>query len=71
MMMVILGVELNVLYDFVNEVPLQENYEGVFEFCDMSFALDFENKQLAGYANVASFMREILEKEGMSNFYQE
>lgn len=65
------AIELNVLYDFVDQKEILENEEGTFSWFDLSFALDFENKQLAGYANVATFIREILVSENIIKFYND
>lgn len=61
---------LSVLYDFVEEEKVLENYEGIYEWKDISFALDFNNKQLAGLANISQFIKEIFNEEGIKNFYE-
>ena len=58
-----------VLYDFVDEVDVKENYEGSFEWENIDFALDFNNKQIAGLSNLAQFIKEILDIEGVAKFY--
>jgi len=58
-----------VLYDFVDEVDVKENYEGSFEWKNIDFALDFNNKQIAGLSNLAQFIKEILDIEGVAKFY--
>ena len=47
----------------------EENYEGSFEWKNIDFALDFNNKQIAGLSNLAQFIKEILDIEGIVKFY--
>ena len=61
--------EMSVLYDTANEVDVKENYEGTFEWKPIEFALDFYNKQIAGLSNLAQFIKEILDIEGIKKFY--
>lgn len=61
--------EMAVLYDTVNEVEVPENYEGIYEWKNTEFALDFNNKQIAGLANLSQFIKEILDIEGIIKFY--
>ena len=64
------GTNLSVLYDFVNEVSVKSNYEGIYEWKDIAFALDFNNKELAGLANISQFVKEIFDIEGIKKFYE-
>ena len=64
------GTNLSVLYDFVDEVSVKSNYEGIYEWKDISFALDFNNKELAGLANISQFVKEIFDIEGIKKFYE-
>lgn len=64
------GVNLSVLYDFVDKVDIEPNYEGVYEWKDVSFALDFNNKELAGFANISQFIKEIFDIEDIKKFYK-
>lgn len=64
------GTNLSVLYDFVDEVELESNEEGTYEWKDISFALDFNNKELAGLANISQFVKEIFDIEGIEKFYE-
>lgn len=64
------GTNLSVLYDFVDEVQVKENYEGIYEWKDVNFALDFNNKELAGLANISQFIKEIFDIEGIKKFYE-
>ncbi|MBO5142415.1 MAG: NUDIX domain-containing protein [Clostridia bacterium] len=61
--------EMHVLYDFVAEKEVEETYEGTFEWKDVSFARDFNNKEIAGLANLAQFIKEIYDIEGIEKFY--
>ena len=63
------GTNLSVLYDFVDEVYVESNYEGTYEWKDIDFALDFNNKKLAGFANISQFVKEIFDIEGIKKFY--
>lgn len=64
------GTNLSVLYDFIDEVPVKSNYEGIYEWKDINFALDFNNKELAGLANISQFIKEIFDVEGIKKFYE-
>lgn len=61
--------EMSVLYDTLKEVDVKENYEGTFEWKPIEFALDFYNKEIAGLSNLAQFIKEILDIEGIKKFY--
>lgn len=63
------GTNLSVLYDFIDEVQVKSNYEGIYEWKDIEFALDFNNKKLAGFANISQFIKEIFDIEGIKKFY--
>lgn len=65
------GVDLSVIYDFVDEVSVESNYEGMYEWKDISFAMDFNNKQIAGFANVSQMIKEILDAENIIKFYKD
>ena len=64
------GTNLSVLYDFIDEVQVKSNYEGIYEWKDINFALDFNNKELAGLANITQFIKEIFDIEGIKKFYE-
>lgn len=64
------GTNLSVLYDFIDEVQVKSNYEGVYEWKDINFALDFNNKELPGLANISQFIKEIFDIEGIKKFYE-
>ncbi len=61
---------LHVLYDFVDQTKIPENYEGVYEWKDILFGLDSSNKEIAGLANLSQFLKEILDQENIKKFYQ-
>lgn len=63
------GTNLSVLYDFIDEVSIKPNYEGIYEWKDIQFALDFNNRELAGFANISQFIKEILDLENIQKFY--
>lgn len=60
---------LNVLYDFVDEIKIEENHEGTYEWKAVEFAMDFNNKEMAGLANVSQFVKEIYHIENIIKFY--
>ena len=60
---------LNLPYDKSIVDDIEENYEGSFEWKNIDFALDFNNKQIAGLSNLAQFIKEILDIEGIVKFY--
>ncbi len=64
------GTNLSVLYGFVDEVPIEANNEGIYEWKDILFASDFNNKELAGLANISQFIKEIFDIEGIKKFYE-
>lgn len=64
------GTNLSVLYDFIEEVPVNANEEGAYEWKDIAFALDFNNRELAGFANISQFVKEIFDIEGIKKFYE-
>lgn len=64
------GTNLSVLYDCVDEIEIVSNYEGSYEWKDINFALDFNNKELAGLANISQIVKEILDLEGIQRFYE-
>ncbi len=64
------NIELNVLYDIIKESNFEENEEGIFEWLNVDFVLDTNNKLIAGYGNVGLFAREILESENKYDFYK-
>ena len=51
---------MNVLYDFVDEVEVETNEEGIYEWKNVEFAWDFNNKELSGFANISQFIKKIL-----------
>ena len=61
--------EIHVLYDIVEEKEVEETYEGTFEWKNIEFAQDFNNKEIAGLSNLAQFIKEILDIEGIKKFY--
>lgn len=64
------GTYLSILYDFIDEVPVKSNYEGIYEWKNIDFALDFNNKELAGFANISQFIKEIFDIENIQKFYK-
>ena len=64
------GTNLSVLYDFVDETNIEDNHEGSYEWKDIEFASDFNNKELAGFANISQFVKEIFDIEGIKKFYE-
>ncbi len=63
------GTKLNVIYDCVKEENIKDNYEGHYEWKDISFVMNINNKQIAGLSNLNQFVKEILDIENIDNFY--
>ena len=63
------GTILNVVYDFIDEIEIQDNEEGHYEWRNIEFALDFNNQEIAGFSNLAQFIKEIYDLEGIKKFY--
>lgn len=64
------GSTLNVVYDFVEEVPVADNAEGHYEWKDIEFALDPFSQEIAGLSNLSQFIKEIYDLEGIRKFYE-
>lgn len=60
---------LNVIYDFVNEVNVDENEEGYYEWKDIDFVMNSQDKTIAGFSNLNQFVKEILDFENIKKFY--
>lgn len=60
---------MSILYDFIDEIQVEENIEGYYEWKPIEFALDSNNNQIAGYANLAQFIKEIYDIENIKKFY--
>lgn len=60
---------MHVLYDCTEEKEVEETYESTFEWKNIEFAQDFNNKEIAGLSNLAQFTKEILDIEGIKKFY--
>ena len=63
------GTILNVVYDTTDEVIVQENYEGIYEWKDMDFVMDSNSREIAGYSNLCQFVKEIYDLENIEKFY--
>ena len=61
---------MNVLYDFVDEVEVETNEEGIYEWKNVEFAWDFNNKELAGFANISQFIIGIFDLEEIKKFFK-
>lgn len=60
---------LSVIYDFIDIEEVEDNYEGHYEWKDVEFALDFNNKEIAGCSNLAQMIKEIYDIENIKKFY--
>ena len=60
---------LSVIYDFIDIEEVEDNYEGHYEWKDVEFALDFNNKEIAGCSNLAQMIKEIYDIEDIKKFY--
>lgn len=63
------GTILNVIYDFVDEIEVKENDEGIYEWKNIEFATDFNSREIAGFSNIGQFIKEIYDLEGIKKFY--
>lgn len=61
---------LNVIYDFVKEVAVKDNYEGHYEWKDIDFVMDTYNQEIAGLSNLNQFVKEIFDLENIKKFYE-
>lgn len=61
--------KLNVLYDFVDKVEVTDNKEGHYEWKDVEFIMDSNNKEIAGFSNLNQFVKEIFDLENIKKFY--
>lgn len=64
------GTILNVIYDFVDEVKVEDNYEGTYDWKPIEFVMDSESREIAGYSNLCQFVKEIYDLEGIKKFYE-
>lgn len=63
------NIELNVMYDTVEEVSILDNEEGHYEWKSINFVMDINNKEIAGFSNLNQFIKEILDLENIKKFY--
>lgn len=61
---------LNVIYDFVQEVAVKDNYEGHYEWKDIDFVMDAYSQEIAGLSNLNQFVKEIFNLENIKKFYE-
>ena len=61
--------KLNVIYDFVQEVAINDNDEGHYEWKDVEFVMDANSKEIAGLSNLNQFVKEIFDLENIKKFY--
>ncbi len=61
--------ELNILYDSTEEVVVEDNEEGHYEWKDVEFIMDPYDQSIAGLSNLNQFVKEIFEQENIVSFY--
>lgn len=61
---------LNVIYDFVQEVAVKDNYEGHYEWKNIDFVMDIYNQEIAGLSSLNQFVKEIFDLENIKKFYE-
>lgn len=61
--------KLNVIYDNVKQKDIIDNYEGHYEWKDINYVMDINNKNIAGLSNLNQFVKEILDIENIHKFY--
>ena len=50
---------------------IKTNYKSSYEWKNINFALDFNNKELEGLANISKIVKEILDVEEIKKIYNE
>jgi len=65
------GLHLSVFYATHPKVEITSNREGIYVWQSLKFALNFNSRAHAGFADNALFIREILNKEGIQDFYKQ
>lgn len=58
-----------VIYDFVDEVLVEDDEEGHYEWKAIDFVMDIYNKEIAGLSNLNQFVKEIFDLENIKHFY--
>lgn len=61
-------VTLHVFYDSIAELSVKPNSEGCYAWKDLDFAMDANNKSIAGFSNLHQFIKEILDLERLATF---
>jgi 8-oxo-dGTP diphosphatase len=61
--------EMSVIYDFIDEIFVEENEEGYYEWKPIEFTLNSNNNEIAGYSNICQFIKEIYDIENIKKFY--
>ena len=62
--------KLNIVYDFIDEIEVEDNEEGHYEWKNIDFVMDINSKSIAGLSNLNQFVKEIFDLENISNFYE-
>ena len=62
--------KLNVIYDCVEEVHVDDNEEGHYEWKNIETIMNPYDKNIAGLSNLNQFIKEILDLENIKKFYE-
>lgn len=61
---------LNVIYDCIDEVHVDDNEEGHYEWKSIESVMNPYDKNIAGLSNLNQFVKEILDLENIKKFYE-
>lgn len=62
--------KLNVIYDCVEEIYVDDNEEGHYEWKNIETIMNPYDKNIAGLSNLNQFVKEILDLENIKKFYE-
>ena len=62
--------ELSVIYDCADEVDVDDNAEGHYEWKDIDAVMNPFDKTIAGLSNLNQFVKEIFDLENIKKFYE-
>lgn len=63
------GTKLNVIYDCVDDIDIDDNREGHYEWKNIDFVMNSYDNKIAGFSNLNQFVKEIFDLENVKKFY--
>lgn len=63
------GTKLNVIYDCVDDINIDDNREGHYEWKNIDFVMNSYDNKIAGFSNLNQFVKEIFDLENVKKFY--